>query len=241
MNVWTILLVLAAGLLSITCAAPLNSSAPVSEFSPSTVGQNAITPSIFDALRDVYIAQPIDAISPRTIADDPTVRIHNVTLGAPVGNITTRPSKNVTSPAAIPNIDTEPVWKHSLQILFREYNGYFSWYMYQGPFGMPVNPCGDSRFSIIVGNFRETRKGLSLMEPPMVGDGTKWYVNTIEGWSDRDQCLYQAAASDPGHLVCGDFFDYPVSKDAGYYSKPLRCVRGKWDDGTYHRAWVVEY
>jgi hypothetical protein len=108
MTFWTILLALTAGFLSITCAAPLNSNAPVSHFSPPTVGQNAITPSVFDALRELYIAQPINDISPRTVADDSIVPVHNVTFHAVVGNITADLSKKMTSPAAIPNIGTEP-------------------------------------------------------------------------------------------------------------------------------------
>jgi hypothetical protein len=241
MNIRTCLIVLAAFLFSVTYAAPLKSNALVSEIVPSTIGQKSVAPSILDTLRDVYIANPIDTISPRTVADDSIAPVHTVALSARVNDMTTGISKNMTSPAAISAPDTEPHWKNSLQILFREHQGYFSWYMYQGPQGVPVNPCGDNRFAIITRNYRENRKGLSLMEPPMVGEGTKWYINTMDGWSDRDQCFYEAAADDPGHLVCGDFFDFPVSKDAGYYSKPIRCAGGKWADGTYHRAWAVEY
>jgi hypothetical protein len=181
MNIRTCLIVLAAFLFSVTYAAPLKSNALVSEIVPSTIGQKSVAPSILDTLRDVYIANPIDTISPRTVADDSIAPIHTVALSARVNDMTTGISKNMTSPAAISAPDTEPHWKNSLQILFREHQGYFSWYMYQGPQGIPVNPCGDNRFAIITGNYRENRKGLSLMEPPMVGEGTKWYINTMDG------------------------------------------------------------
>jgi hypothetical protein len=151
----------------------------------------------------------------------------------------TEPLTHITG---VSDVATEPNWKHSIQILFREYDGYMSWFVYQGPFGIAVNPCGDNRFAMIVKNHREKRniKNLSLMEPPYVAEGTKWNVE-LEGWADPGQCRYESASDDPGHLVCGDFFDYPVSKDAGYYRKNINCARGKWPDGTYHRAWVVEY
>jgi hypothetical protein len=241
MNIRSFAIILAAFLFSFTYAAPLNFKEPVSEIIPPITGQKSVAPSIFDTLRDVYIAKPIDAIFPRTVADNSIAPVHNVTPGARVSDMTADISKSMTSPAAIPAPGTEPHWKHSIQILFREHQGYFSWYMYQGPQGVPVNPCGDNRFILITGNSRDNRKGLSLMEPPMVGAGTKWYINTMDGWSDRGQCFYESAADDPGHVMCGDFFDFPVSKDVGYYSKPIRCAGGKWSDGTYHRAWAVEY
>jgi hypothetical protein len=241
MDFWTFFLAWATCLASIASAAPLTSpKASGSEINTWTAIRNSTTHFNLDILRDLAYTKSTEGdSSPSTVSDatEPTQDI--APRGAAIEGITGL-FKNDSIPAT-GDSGTEPHWKYSLQILFREYNGYFSWYMYQGPFGVPVNPCGDQRFRIIVNNFRETRKGLSLMEPPMVGDGTKWYVNSIEGWSDRGQCRYEAAANDPGHLVCGDFFDYPVSKDAGYDSKPIRCARGKWADGTYHRAWVVEF
>jgi hypothetical protein len=141
-----------------------------------------------------------------------------------------------------PALATEPEWKHSIQILLREHQGYFSWFMYKGPSQLAVNPCFDYFFERVVTNQRDTRKGLSLMYPPYVGYGANWGVE-IEHWSDDGTiCRYQSAQDDPGHLICGDFFDYPLTKDYGYDGKNIRCSQNsRWDDGTFHRAWVVEY
>jgi hypothetical protein len=140
-----------------------------------------------------------------------------------------------------PALATEPQWKHSIQILLREHKGYFSWFMYKGPSQLAVNPCFDDFFVRVVANQRDTREGLSLMYPPYVPYGANWGVE-IEGFSDVAICRYQSAQDDPGHLICGDFLDYPFTKDYGYGGKHIRCSQNsRWDDGTFHRAWVVEY
>ncbi|KAH7392294.1 SGNH hydrolase-type esterase domain-containing protein [Phaeosphaeria sp. MPI-PUGE-AT-0046c] len=129
--------------------------------------------------------------------------------------------------------------KHSLQILMREYNNYFSWFMYQGPYGFAVNPCKDSKFEIVANDKRDNRKGLSLADPPWVAPGQNWKVDVHDFWN----CRFESASDGPGALKCGDppavWYDFKEEPFIGNY---IRChsTHG-WPDGTYHRAWVVEY
>jgi hypothetical protein len=131
-------------------------------------------------------------------------------------------------------------WTASLQLLMREYNGYFSWFAYRGPYGVAVNPCYDTRFTIVVNNAKDTRKELSLTFPSYVKAGTVWEVD-IPGEKD---CRFEADADGPGSLNCGTSFHFPLEPDAGKDGKIINCHSKKewaFPDGSYHRAWVTEY
>lgn len=129
--------------------------------------------------------------------------------------------------------------KYSLQILMREYNGYFSWFMYQGPYGFAVNPCRDKKFKIVANDKRDNRKGLSLMKPPFVAPGQNWEVKILDYWN----CRFESAQDGPGTLKCGEppslWYDFEPEPFPGNI---IRCATTDgFPDGSYHRAWVVEY
>lgn len=129
--------------------------------------------------------------------------------------------------------------KHSLQILMREHNGYFSWFMYQGPYGVVVNPCNDPKFKIVAENKRDNHKNLSLANPPYVASGENWQVDVYDFWN----CRYESASDGPGALKCGEppalWYDFQRESHLGNI---IRChSKNGWPDGSYHRAWVVEY
>jgi hypothetical protein len=130
-------------------------------------------------------------------------------------------------------------YKYSIQILFRSHEGMLSWSMFQGSYGIPVDPCASSGpLKRLVSRIPETRKDLSFLAPPYVGDGTKWYVQ-MDGFGN---CWYEAAPNDPGHVACKEFLEFPLTKDAQYGGGSVTCLdteKGRVD--SYHRAWVLEY
>jgi hypothetical protein len=193
---------------------------------------NGHTVAIVDALRESY--------SKKTIREP---------YPPGVNSNSTEPSKNLSSPAVagygsgVGDVATEPHWQHSLQILLQSHLDRHTWYMFQGPYGVAVNPCNPGPFKTVVKDYGDGRK-LNFYDPPYVAAGVRWDVN-IEGWSDRGHCKYEGRADDPGHLVCDDFLDFPFSKDAGnngngviVCSKRAGMVTWHW---SYHRAWVLEY
>lgn len=125
----------------------------------------------------------------------------------------------------------------SIQILLREWNGYFSWFMYHGPYGFAVVPCGDKKFTLVKENVRDDRKGLSLVDPPFVGPGQIWNVD-IPGWWD---CRFESPKDGPGFLKCTDALIYDFQRTFRE-GKIMRCTSrlDEWPNGSYHHAWVVE-
>jgi hypothetical protein len=123
----------------------------------------------------------------------------------------------------------------SLQILYNKYGTAYRWYMYQGPQGIPVNPCGDTRFKLIAHAVPEVRIPHSFEDPPFPSAGYKWPVS-IPPLVD---CRYE---SDPkgesaGSLLCGDrSLIYPFLSDPGRAEATILC-----QDGQFKRAWYVEY
>ncbi|KAF1919289.1 SGNH hydrolase-type esterase domain-containing protein [Ampelomyces quisqualis] len=131
----------------------------------------------------------------------------------------------------------EVPWTRSIQILFRETGRKFSWFMFVGPFGKSVDPClwEAAGFQQIVANYPETRKGLSLMDPPYVGYGTRWEIEFPGQWD----CRYEAGQNDPGALKCGQYLDYPFYHDAR--NTRMTCNSKSKNYGTFHRAWTLEF
>lgn len=125
----------------------------------------------------------------------------------------------------------------SIQIALREFNGYFSWFVYHGPYGFAVNPCGDSKFTLVHRNIKDSRSGLSLVKPPYVESGRIWKVD-IPGWWD---CRFASAKDGPGALKCSNALIYDFGPEP-FPSNIIRCHRKDgWPNSSYHRAWVVEY
>jgi hypothetical protein len=153
---------------------------------------------------------------------------------------TTESGMNASSPSIVL---TEPKWKHSLQILLLKKLGRFTWYIYQGPSGIAVDPCNPGKFTAVVTGYGADRQ-MNFQDPPFVREGAKWDVN-MEGWSERGYCRYEASADNPGHLVCDDFLDFPFSKDVGNtLDNEIICRKrpGKHTELWYfHRASVLEY
>jgi hypothetical protein len=121
----------------------------------------------------------------------------------------TESSKNVSSPGVggdgsdVGDFATEPYWQHSLQILLQSHLDRHTWYMFQGPYGVAVNPCNPGPFKTVVKDYGDGRK-LNFYDPPYVAAGVKWDLN-IEGWSDRGHCKYEGRAEIQGILFATTF------------------------------------
>jgi hypothetical protein len=128
--------------------------------------------------------------------------------------------------------------QHSLQILLFEQDGHHSWYMYQGPYGVAVNPCIGDGFKTVVAKYDEGRQ-LDFNNPPYVSAGAKWDVGDI------GHCRYESRADNPGYLVCYEKELAQFTKDAGNNEKgTIHCWKNsgvKTVHWWFHRAWVLEY
>ncbi|KAH6342924.1 hypothetical protein HBI37_091310 [Parastagonospora nodorum] len=136
-------------------------------------------------------------------------------------------------------------YENSIQILFSEHRGYFSWYVFKGPWGIAVSPCGKrEKFKLSAEDMREPRphKDLSLMNPPRIPAGANWQIE-IEGWSDDDRCWIAGDKDGAGSLKCGNppFLDYPIMPDPGNTNGIIRCLNGDMVGLAFHRAWNVEW
>jgi hypothetical protein len=136
-------------------------------------------------------------------------------------------------------------FSNSIQVLFGEHGGYFSWYAYQGPFGKKVNPCArDNEFKLAIENVSDPRPhdSLALAKPPTIYPSAAWKLQ-IDGWSDEGRCRIEGAREESGALKCGDppFLWYPLTVDASYGDGIIRCSSGVQGGVSFHRAWVVEW
>jgi hypothetical protein len=136
-------------------------------------------------------------------------------------------------------------YENSIQILFAEHRGYFSWYVFKGPWGIAVSPCGRrEKFKLSAEDMREPRlhKDLSLMNPPTIPAGADWQIE-IEGWSDHDRCRIAGDKDGAGSLKCGNppFLDYPIMPDPSNTNGLIRCLNGDMVGLAFHRAWNVEW
>lgn len=135
-------------------------------------------------------------------------------------------------------------YENSMQILFAEHKGYFSWYVFKGPFGQAVAPCAkEEKFKLVLEDMHDPRlrKDLSLMKPPTLPAGANWEVK-IEGWSDHDRCRISGEREGAGSLKCGNppFLDYPITPDPRN-NNFIRCIGGDLVGLAFHRAWNVEW
>jgi hypothetical protein len=159
----------------------------------------------------------------------------------------TESGDNLSSPAdtgdvAVGGIGTEFQPKYSIQILIFEQDGKHSWFMYQGPYGVAVNPCWGDQFRTIVTKFPKNRE-INFQDPPYVGQGVWWDVDFPGG----PHCWFESRANDPGHLVCDGGLNLPFKKDAGnggnaegtYHCWKTRGI--KTTHWWFHPAWVLEY
>jgi hypothetical protein len=159
--------------------------------------------------------------------------IHDVDSPS-VFNITE--SSNLTAAVGdVSIVSADP--KNSLQILLFEQDGRHSWYMYQGPYGIAVNPCTGDGFKTLVVGYDEDRQ-LDFNNPPYVSAGAKWDV-------DIRYCSYESRADNPGYLVCFGKEMVQFTKDAGNNEKgTIHCWKNsglKTVHWWFHRAWVLEY
>lgn len=135
-------------------------------------------------------------------------------------------------------------YENSMQILFAEHNGYFSWYVFKGPFGEAVAPCANQeKFKLVLADMNEPRprKDLSLMKPPTLPSSADWKVK-IEEWSDHDRCRIVGDKEGSGSLKCGNapFLDYPIMPDPRN-NNFIRCIAGDRVGLAFHRSWNVEW
>ncbi|KAH7064394.1 hypothetical protein BKA63DRAFT_172745 [Paraphoma chrysanthemicola] len=128
-------------------------------------------------------------------------------------------------------------YDYSLQLLFYKNGNAYGWRMWQGPAGVSVNPCGDSRFTIPArsGGW-ETHRPLSLNNPPSPRAGFDWPVK-IE---PLHNCRYESdsKAMTGGLLVCGDrslIYDFYV--DPNWYGHGIIDC----GDLQFHRGFYVDY
>jgi hypothetical protein len=126
-----------------------------------------------------------------------------------------------------------------LQILLRFYKGpeseaIFEWFMFQGPRGVAVNPCGDGRFRKIVDGVRLTKNPDNWYAPPFPEAGLGWPVS-IPPLKD---CRYESSprGDNPGQLKCGNYMIYDLLSDPERGQGTKQC--GPYD---WHSAWYVEY
>jgi hypothetical protein len=140
---------------------------------------------------------------------------------------------------------TKPIQnKFSVQIIFCKQKSTFSWYVYQGPQGEKANPTPSNdkidNFVRINWDKQESRPGLSIDDPPYVGEGVKWPIN-IPG---RDDCRFEAEANGPGSLKCSDGYEKKFKMDDSWNDGAFKVegtFPGPSHEFWYHRAWTVEY
>ncbi|KAF2029950.1 hypothetical protein EK21DRAFT_66679, partial [Setomelanomma holmii] len=127
-------------------------------------------------------------------------------------------------------------YQHSIQILWEKWGNSYGWAGWQGPQGVPVWPCNDSRFKRIISGAYETHRPQAIINPPYPKAGFNWPVE-IGDWKD---CRIETDGKSPGLLLCGNpwSLNYDVLADPGWYMDGImRCPDGH----EYHRAWYVDY
>ncbi|KAH7075074.1 hypothetical protein FB567DRAFT_583482 [Paraphoma chrysanthemicola] len=169
--------------------------------------------------RDTCIGETSARQVARDSKDEETGDILHLTLPTPLD-----PS-NTTNPSVPPT--------DSLQIFYNKYGSAYRWYMFQGPRGIAVNPCGDTRFKMIVQAVPDIHNPPSFENPPFPSRGYRWNVQ-IPPLTD---CRYE---SDPkgesaGQLRCAGLI-YDFLPDPGRGEPAILC-----QEGGFKRAWYVEY
>jgi hypothetical protein len=143
-------------------------------------------------------------------------------------------------------INTDPHYKYSLQVVFAHHgnddSAGFSWYLYNGPYGKAVDPCYPKNrgFERIIADYPDGRENLRLKYPPFLEFEITWDI-TLDGVDEK--CYLSAQSEEPGFVRCGDWFDMPLSKDAGYETGQWHCNVDSRNSRVqdYHQAWVLEY
>tara|TARA_R110002003_G_scaffold244_20_gene17586 strand:- start:4276 stop:5748 length:1473 start_codon:yes stop_codon:yes gene_type:complete len=122
----------------------------------------------------------------------------------------------------------------SIQLIFFKYGDYFAWIGYQGPQGIAVNPCGDTRFKVFANAVHELHHGKSVDDVPYPSKGHRWPLK-LDGQTD---CRYESEENGPGSLKCGNYMTVPLVADRQKDDKTVKCPNGGFE---VHRAWSADF
>ncbi|KAL6711689.1 hypothetical protein ACN47E_004623 [Coniothyrium glycines] len=128
-------------------------------------------------------------------------------------------------------------YTHSIQLLFMIYGRAHArwWYVFGGPQGVAVNPCGDKRFREIyhANAFDFEDKNSHIYK------GARWPIKI----GKTKDCFIVGDPGYPGQIRCGEnSLILDLAKDPQYSDPPIWC----WDDRHkrryyFERAWFVEW
>ncbi|CAN9225732.1 unnamed protein product [Alternaria alternata] len=132
-------------------------------------------------------------------------------------------------------------YPYSLQIQVSEVKPfYYVWDIFQGPSGIAVYPCGDTRFEKVYhGEPGWHTDKLDMVQPPFP-QNYEPFVPEFDvkiKYGNRNNCVYHATGVDPGQFHCGDEYIVDCKKDFRY-GQQITCGNPR---PRYAAAWVCEF
>ncbi|CAG5159064.1 uncharacterized protein ALTATR162_LOCUS5394 [Alternaria atra] len=138
------------------------------------------------------------------------------------------------------NVKGEGPYPYSLQIqLELVKDNRYVWTIFQGPSGVAVNPCGDSRFERVYhGAEGYYMADMDMNNPPNVRNYEPFppYFDWRIDYRGHDDCLYHSDVRSASKFTCGDEYIIDCAKDTRY-GQQVSC--GKYPH--FSAAWVCEF
>lgn len=126
----------------------------------------------------------------------------------------------------------------SVQIHLRKLRYRYSWFVYDGPQGIPVDPCNSSKnsFNMVAFDLLENNKNVIIDNPPYPGSvssGRKFRL----GKQAKPLCELVFDGSSPGKLKCDDGFEGAFTFDRSWGHGVIMCKDAHSGDTlAWHRA-----
>ncbi|KAI4636284.1 uncharacterized protein J4E88_005105 [Alternaria novae-zelandiae] len=132
-------------------------------------------------------------------------------------------------------------YPYSLQIQVEEVDTkYYVWDIFQGPSGVAVNPCGDTRFEKVYHGEPGWHTNKPDMDSPPYPQNYLPFVPEFEvpiEYGNRGDCAYHATGKDAGQFRCGDYYIIDCAKDPRY-GQQVSCGNPR---PRYAVAWYCEF
>ncbi|KAL1799492.1 hypothetical protein ACET3X_003529 [Alternaria dauci] len=111
----------------------------------------------------------------------------------------------------------EGPYPYSLQIQVEEVKPfYYVWDIFQGPSGVAVNPCGDTRFEKVYHGEPGWHTDKPDMDRPPYPQNYAPFVPQFDvkiKYGNRNNCVYHATGTDAGQFRCGNEYIIDCKKD----------------------------